>query len=90
MRLRGRQLDGINAALKSGTAEDFNAALQKTCAQAEGIGQFVAAPGSTTPTQRERDLRSIVRTIMETPRNPARWEEWARVQLEKAEAGMVW
>lgn len=46
MRLRGKQLDAINAALKSGTAEDFNAALQKTCAQAEGIGQFAAAPGS--------------------------------------------
>ncbi len=49
MRLRGKQLDAINAALKSGTAEDFNAALQKTCAQAEGIGQFAAAPGSTAP-----------------------------------------
>ena len=45
MRLRGKQLDAINAALKGGTAEDFNAALQKTCAQAEGIGQFAAAPG---------------------------------------------
>lgn len=48
MRLRGRQLDAINAALKNGTAEDFNAALQKTCAQAEGIGQFVPAQGSTS------------------------------------------
>lgn len=46
MRLRGNQLDAINAALKNGTAEDFNAALQKTCAQAESIGQFAAAPGS--------------------------------------------
>lgn len=46
MRLRGRQLDAINAALKNGTAEDFNAALQKTCAQADGIGQFVPAQGS--------------------------------------------
>lgn len=46
MRLRGKQLDGINAALKNGTAEDFSAALQKTCAQAEGVGQFVPALGS--------------------------------------------
>jgi hypothetical protein len=38
MRLRGKQLDAINAALKSGTAADFNAALQKTCAQAEEVG----------------------------------------------------
>lgn len=49
MRLRGKQLDAINAALKGGTAEDFNAALQKTCAQAEGIGQFAAAPGLSHP-----------------------------------------
>jgi len=39
MRLKGKQLDAINAALKDGTAEDVNAALQKTCAQVEAIGQ---------------------------------------------------
>jgi len=45
MRLRGKRLDAINAALKNGTAHDFNAALQKTYAQVEGIGQFAEAPG---------------------------------------------
>lgn len=61
-----------------------------TACKTERLGSFAAPAGSTTPTQRERELRSIVRTILETPRNPARWEQWARVQLEKAEAGMAW
>ena len=46
MRLRGKQLDGINAALKTGSPMDFAVALQKTCEQAESVGQFVPASGS--------------------------------------------
>ena len=46
MRLRGRQLDAINAALKSDDPNAFGAALQKTCEQAEAIGQFAPCPGS--------------------------------------------
>lgn len=72
MRLRGKQLDAINAALKSGTAEDFNAALQKTCAQAEGIGQFVAAPGSEATDKRLMAAVTGLMEIVEGVRN-ARW-----------------
>jgi hypothetical protein len=40
MRLRGKQLDAINAAIKTGNPKAFGDALQKTCEQAAGVGQI--------------------------------------------------
>ena len=57
MRLRGRQLDAINAALKSDDPNAFHAALQKTCEQVEGIGQFAAAPGSVENVRLHNDTK---------------------------------
>lgn len=65
MRLRGSQLDAINAALKSGTAEDFNAALQKTCEQVEGIGQFAAARGSANSSPAKEALKKEIAKIID-------------------------
>lgn len=45
MRLRGHQLDGFNAALKSGDAAKAHQELQTACARAEGIVPFVSASG---------------------------------------------
>lgn len=49
MRLRGHQLDGFNAALKSGDAAKAHQELQTACARAEGIVPFVSASGSPPP-----------------------------------------
>ena len=46
MRLRGHQLDGFNAALKSGDAAKAHQELQTACARAEGIVPFASASGS--------------------------------------------
>ena len=46
MRLRGHQLDGFNAALKSGDAAKAHQELQTACARAEGLVPFASASGS--------------------------------------------
>ncbi len=46
MRLKGKQLDGFNAALREGNQEEAMAELQGACARAEGIVPFASASGS--------------------------------------------
>jgi hypothetical protein len=43
---------------------------------------YAALPEHLASHERERNLRYILRQILETPHNPGRWERWARRELE--------
>jgi hypothetical protein len=70
MRLRGKQLDAFNKALQTGKSEDAIAALQKTCAQAEGVGQAAKRPSSNIDADGVVHAAAAINIIFDGPPGP--------------------
>ena len=60
MRLKGKQLDGFNAALREGNQEKAMAELQGACARAEGIVPFASASSSLALPELQGELKEIL------------------------------
>jgi hypothetical protein len=58
MRLRGHQLDGFNAALKSGDSTKAHQELQTAAVLAEGVATLAAAPGSLLVWKQDGEYQS--------------------------------
>jgi hypothetical protein len=70
MKIKGKQLDGFNAALRAGDEAKAHSELQKAAATAEGKAPLVAAHGSGYWHPNQKD-QSYLRAIFSMTRDSA-------------------